>query len=286
MVGASVCSAVGHGGENRVGASMKRTSAGFGGLIKLWRETRRLSQEALALDAEISARHLSCLETGKARPSREMVLVLASALELQLRDRNTLLTTAGFAPVYASKPLESLELAPVRRAVELILEKQEPYGAVLVDRLWNVLQLNRGAAAMVTRFLASDADPALTGNLVKGILHPKGLRPALVNWVEVAAFTVARLRHECAAFPHDPARQALLEEVTTYPGVATIELSSEALGAPPMATVHLRRGADEARFFTMLTTVGTPLDVTAQELAIESYFPADEATERWCAALG
>jgi len=262
----------------------ERATPGFGGLLKLWRQSRRLSQEALALDAEISTRHLSCLETGKARPSREMVLVLASALELHLRDRNALLATAGFAPVYASAPLESLALAPIRRAVELILEKQEPYGAVLVDRLWNVLQLNRGATALVAHFLPPDAAPETTTNLVRGILHPKGLRPSIVNWLEVATFTLARLRHECAAFPHDDDRRRLLDEVLAYPGLSTID-STASLGAPPTATVHLRLGANEARFFTMLTTVGTPLDVTAQELAIESYFPADEATERWCHAL-
>jgi transcriptional regulator with XRE-family HTH domain len=122
---------------------------GFGGLLKRWRTTRRLSQEQLALDAEISTRHLSFLETGKSRPSREMVLLLASALELELRERNVMLTSAGFAAVYTSSALESLEMAPVRRAIDLLLERQEPYGAIVFDRAWNVVRMNGGAQRLV-----------------------------------------------------------------------------------------------------------------------------------------
>lgn len=257
------------------------TRDGFAGLLKRWRASRRLSQEQLALEAEISTRHLSFLETGKSRPSREMVLLLASALDLELKERNVMLTSAGFAAVYTSSALESLELAPVRRAIELLLEKQEPYGAVLVDRCWNVLRVNQGATRLLGHFVdPSTVDPAIASNLVRGILHPSGLRPFLVNWLEVAQVTLERLERECTTFPSDVERRSLLDEVRQYAGVEAISASTPATGAP-IALVHLKRGDLEARLFTMLTTIGTPLDVTAQELALESYFPADDATERW-----
>ncbi|MCU0701639.1 MAG: helix-turn-helix transcriptional regulator [Myxococcaceae bacterium] len=254
---------------------------GFAGLLKRWRTARRLSQEQLALDAEISTRHLSFLETGKSKPSREMVLVLASALELELKERNVMLTSAGFAPVYTSSALESLELAPVRRAIELLLQQQEPYGAVLVDRCWNVLRMNQGAMRMLGHFVdPATVEPRVATNVVRAVLHPAGMRPFLVNWLEVAQVALERLERECATYPTDEARRALLDEVRQYPGVEAISASTPATGAP-VSLVHLRRGDDELRLFTMLTTIGTPLDVTAQELTLESYFPADEATERW-----
>lgn len=268
------------------GAATVRGMDGFGGLLRRWRMTRRLSQEQLAYDAEISTRHLSCLETGKSKPSREMVLLLASALELELRERNTLLSSAGFAAVYPASGLESLEMAPVRRAIDLILQKQEPYGAIVVDRVWNVLRLNEGAGRLLMRFLPEAADqPQRATNIVRSSLDPQGLRPFIVNWVEVATFALERLERECMMFPTDAARQALRAEVRAYPGVEVLRPFASQGVAAPVSLVHLKRGDDEARLFTMLTTIGTPLDVTAQELAIETYFPADEATEKWSRSL-
>ena len=268
------------------GVDTVRAMDGFGGLLRRWRTTRRRSQEQLAFDAEISTRHLSYLETGKSKPSREMVLLLASALELELRERNTMLSSAGFAPVYTSSGLESMEMAPVRRAIDLILAKQEPYGAIVVDRVWNVLRLNDGALRLLSRFLPEAADePELGTNIVKASLHPRGLRPYIVNWVEVATFALERLERECMMFPTDEARLALRDEVRRLPGVDVLRPFDTQGGGEPISLVHLKRGDDEARLFTMLTTIGTPLDVTAQELAIETYFPADEATERWTQSL-
>ncbi|MCA2978055.1 MAG: helix-turn-helix transcriptional regulator [Myxococcaceae bacterium] len=257
------------------------THDAFAGLLKRWRAARRLSQEQLALEAGVSTRHLSFLETGKSKPSREMVLRLTATLALALKERNVMLASAGFAPIFTARSLESLELAPVRRAIELLLQKQEPYGAVLFDRCWNVLRMNEGAARLMGCFLdPAHAAPGVATNLVRAILHPSGLRPALVNWVEVAQVALERLERECATEPTDEARRALLEEVRCYPGVDAVgPIAPE--GGAPTSLVHLKRGRDEARLFTMLTTIGTPLDVTAQELTIESYFPADEATERW-----
>ncbi len=255
---------------------------GFGGLLKRWRSVRRLSQEALAFEAEISTRHLSCLETGKAKPSREMVLLLSSALSLELRERNVMLGSAGFAPVYTAQRLESLEMAPVRKAIDLLLQKQEPYGALVVDRVWNVLRMNQGALRLFRHFAPNAPDdPRVATNVVRSALHPQGLKPAIVNWVEVALFALERLEHECAMYPDDVERQALLADLRTDPGVAMLSVSAMPRSSQPVSLVHLKRGDDEVRLFTMITTIGTPLDVTAQELAVETYFPADDATARW-----
>lgn len=242
-----------------------------------------MTQEQLADDAEVSTRHLSCLERGKSNPSREMVLVLASVLEMELRDRNVMLGSAGFAPVYSSSGLESLAMTPVKRAFDLLLQQQEPYGAVVVDRLWNVLQLNGGALRLLGAFIPQPPDdPRIIGNLMRVTFHPEGLRPFIVNWLELATLLIQRMGRDCELHPHDDERRALYEELRSYPGVAALGPFGGA--EHPVAVVHLRRDAVELRLFTLLTTVGTPLDVTAQELAIESYFPADPATEQWLRA--
>jgi transcriptional regulator with XRE-family HTH domain len=245
----------------------------FGRLLKQWREQRRLSQEALADDAECSTRHLSFLESGKSAPSREMVLVLASALDLPLRDRNVLLGAAGFAAVYRESPLDADAMAPFQRALDVILAKQEPYGAVVFDRGWNVIQMNRGALALFGRFPQATSDPKIAMNLVRSLFHPDGLRRHVVNWREVAALTFERLE-----------LPALREEIMGYQDVPR-DLFKTGYGGGPFVTVHLKNGADEVRLFTLLTTLGTSLDVTAQELTIESYFPADADSERYLKTL-
>ena len=177
-------------------------------------------------------------------------------------------------------------MAPIKKAIDLMLTQQEPFGAIVVDRLWNVLQMNQGALRMMGRFMAVPPDdPRIAGNVIRATMHPAGLRPAIVNWVEVAVFLLERMDHECAIFPHDEERLALRDEVRGYPGVAALQHSAPAGLGTPVALVHMKRGDDEARLFTMVTTLGTPLDITAQDLAIESYFPADEATEAWLRGL-
>lgn len=253
----------------------------FAHLLRQHRVRRRWSQEQLGLEAEVSPRHLSCLETGKASPSREMVLRLAFVLDLELRERNTLLVSAGFAAVYPTTPLDSDSMAYVSRAVDLILSHQEPYGGVLIDRTWNVLRLNDGARHLLGAFIDPNiVPPRVANNLVRATLHPEGLRSHIVNWSEVATLLVERVERAHSAHPEDEARRALLEEIRTYPDVAALTGGISPFGVP-VAVVHLCRGADELRLFTLLTTVGTPLDVAAQDLAIESFFPADDTTERW-----
>jgi hypothetical protein len=216
-----------------------------------------------------------------------MVLVLANALELPLRERNALLLAAGFAPVYAATSLDGDALRPVRRALDYILAKQEPYGAVVVDRAWNVLLMNDGATRMLGWFLTgTDAPPEALGNVCKAIFHPRGLRPFLVNWDEVAREIVERLHREIAIAPADDERRMLLAQLLAYEGVPERFRVPPTSGSTlPFIATHLRRDGVEVRLFTTLTTLGTPLDVTAEELRIESYFPADEATERFVREL-
>lgn len=260
------------------------TLDGFPVLLRRFRGWRRLTQEQLAGDATLSTRHLSFLETGKANPSREMVLRLARTLDLELRDRNALLSSAGFAPVFGAHSLDSLALAPVRQAIDLMFNKLEPYGAVLLDRSWNVVEMNAGAVRLLQHFAPPVCDPAVLGNIVRAILHPAGLRGAIVDWEPLVAVVVDRLERECAVAPEGDPRRALLQEVLGYPDVAAASGLPLATTAP-VALVHLRSGADEVRLFTMVTTLGTPLDVTAQELAIEAYFPADAASAAVLARL-
>lgn len=253
----------------------------FGGQLRTWRTARQLSQEALAGRAGVSPRHLSFVENGRSQPSRELVLALVAALDVPLRDRNALLTAAGFAPVYRASSLDGDELRHLRRAIDHVLRQQEPYGAVVVDRLWNVREMNQGAARLLAQFPPRSAEgAAAAGNLIAGLLHPEALRPYLVNWEQLALLLVARLHRELAASPGDDDRRRLLAALLAMPGVPA-DWRHAPVGHPtaPFAPVHLRHGAIEVRLFTMLTSIGTPLDVTAEELHIETYFPADDASD-------
>lgn len=255
-------------------------------MLRRWRSHRRLSQETLADEAEVSTRHLSCLEAGKARPSREMVLVLASALEMPLRERNLMLSAAGFAPIYRESLLDGPGMEPVRRALETILAKQEPYGAAVFDRGWTILRMNDAAARLFSRFPPTTDDPRIATNLVRCVFHPQGLRPYVVNWTELTAAIAERLHRDAAAYPDDEILLALRDEVFAYPGVPeALRRPPAGHSADPFVAVHLRNGAEEVRLFTVVMTLGTPLDVTAQELAIETYFPADDASDAYLKAL-
>lgn len=254
----------------------------FGALLREWRAARRLTQEDLADAAEVSVRHLSFLETGRARASREMVLVLASALDLPLRERNTLLGAAGFAGAYRETPLEQAPMAHVRRALDHLLAQQEPYPAVVLDRLWNVQRLNAGAERLFARFLLPLRPPELLlRNLAHALFHPEGLRRVLVDWPAVAAEFAERLHREAAADLGDDGPRALRDAVLAYPGLPDRLHRPGLAEAPAVALpLHLRApDGVEARFFTTLTTLGTPLDVTAEALRVESYFPLDDATD-------
>lgn len=253
----------------------------FGVQLRSWRAARRISQEELAGRAGVSTRHLSFLENAKSRPSRELVLALAGALDVPLRERNALLAAAGFASVFTASPLESDELRHLRRAIDHVLAQQEPYGAVVVDGAWSIIQMNRGAQRVFAQFPpASEAGLAATRNLLLAIVHPHALRPYIVNWDEVAGLLVARLHREISARPADEELPKLLARLLAQPGVpAEWRIPAPGRATAPFAFVHLRSPALELRLFTMLTSIGTALDVTADEVHIESYFPADDATD-------
>jgi len=260
------------------------SAAHVGVLLREWRAARRLSQLDLALTTEVSARHLSCVETGKAQPSREMVERLADALEMPLRERNALLMAAGYAPKYPETALATPELAQVRRAIEFILDQQEPYPAFVLNRRWDVLMANR-AAARINHFVMRGR-ASTHQNMIRQIFDPEDLRAAVVNWEEVAGDLIRHLHGEVAASPTDTAARALLDEVLGYPGVPARWRTRELGAAPtPLLTTVLRRDNQELRFFSTITTFGTPRDVTIDELHIECCFPVDDATAELCKTL-
>lgn len=268
---------------NRI-ATDTTTALPPGLLLREWRVARRLSQLDLALDANVSARHLSCVETGRATASRELIVRLADALDIPLRERNTLLVAAGFAPRYPESALSAPALAQVRRAIEAMLAQQEPYPAFLLNRHWDVLAANR-AALRCNRFVLGGRD-SRHSNMLRMIFDPDDLRPAVANWEDVAGTLIRHLHNEVAAVPSDHVARALLDEVLSYPGVPSRWRRRDLDTAlQPLLTTVLRGEGRELSFFSTITTFGTPRDITVDELHIECNFPTDEATAQWCRTL-
>jgi transcriptional regulator with XRE-family HTH domain len=246
----------------------------FGPLLRAWRTRRRLSQQELSSTTGVSGRHLSFLETGRSRPSRDMVMTLAEALHVPLRERNELLLAAGLAPAYPRRPLDAPEMAAVRNAVDRVLTGHEPLPAVAVDRHWDVVAANATIVALL-----ADVPPAVLGppiNVYRLTLHPEGLAPRIVNLPEVAHHLVDRLRRDVDA-TGDADLLALLAEVERYPAVRSLPTH---LDVAPGVVVpfRLRHPRGELALFTTVTTFGTPADVTVAELALELFYPLDEAT--------
>ena len=249
----------------------------FGARLRSLRDARGLKQAQLTARANVSARHLSFLETGRAVPSRDMVLALADALELPLRARNDLLVAAGFAPIFTASPFQGLALAPVRRAIDHLLRVHEPFAAMVIDRDWNILQWNEGARRLWQWALDGRvAPPEVLTNAIRAATDPRALRPSIVNWDAIATTMAQHLQAECDA-ENDAERRARLARLRTDVGDVPRSLHASALPFVPLA---LRAHAEELRLFITVTTLGTPTDVTAQELRIESYFPADPESER------
>lgn len=252
----------------------------FGTLLQYWRKERRLSQLALATQAEISSRHLCFLETGRSSPSRDMVLLLASVLDVPLRERNGLLLAAGFAPVYPESRIDAPALAAVRNALDAILRQQEPFPAVVMNRHWDILQTNH-AAARFFGFLLGDRPTSQPANVLRMMFHPDALRPFVANWEAVAEVLVRRVHREAVGGVPDDATRALLAEILAYPGVSPSWRTAN-LGAPllPLIPVIFRKDGRTFHFFSTVTTLGTPQDITVQEIRLECFFPADADTER------
>ncbi|WP_024577081.1 MULTISPECIES: helix-turn-helix transcriptional regulator [unclassified Afipia] len=253
----------------------------FGEHLREWRQRRHLSQLDLAGHAEISARHLSFVETGRAAPSRDMVLRLAERLDVPLRERNVLLVAAGFAPAFPTRSLDDPALAAARQAMELVLKAHEPYPALAVDRHWNLVSAN----AMIAPFLAGVAPSLLKPplNVMRLSFHPQGLAPLTVNLAEWCGHLLERLHRQCEATA-DPVLIALYDELKTYPiparGGARTNL------ADSVAIPFQMRFGDEVLSFISTTMIfGTPVDVTLSELALETFFPADEKTAAFMRAM-
>jgi transcriptional regulator with XRE-family HTH domain len=246
-----------------------------GRLLRGWRDARRLSQMELSLEADVSTRHLSFVETGRAQPSRELIVRLAEHLDVPLRERNELLLAAGFAPAYPSGDLDDERMRSVRDAVRQVLTGHEPYPALVVDRHWEMLDANGSVALLLEGVHPSQLQPPV--NVLRLALHPDGVAPRIVNLGEWRAHLLARLRRQVVA-THDPQLTTLLNELRGYPcdqPEPAVELPGPGEIVVPLRLEH---GDGELRFMSIVSTFGTPLDITVQELSIEAFFPADAAT--------
>ena len=244
--------------------------------MREWRQRRRMTQLDLALDADISAKHLSFVETGRAQPSREMVLNLAEHLEMPLRERNSLLVAAGYAPVFSERVLSDPSLAKAREAVELVLKGHEPYPAVAVDRHWNVVSANKPIGVLLSGVSSDLLKPPL--NIMRISLHPGGLASQIVNFHEVRAHLIARLKRQ-VDLSGDATLAELLREISGYPKPSrSVVPIREGNADDVVIKTILDTPAGRLSLFSTMTIFGSPVDVTLSELDIESFFPADSET--------
>ena len=249
--------------------------APIGELLRTWRRRRSLSQLELALEADVSSRHVSFLETGRARPSREMVLRLAEHLEIPLRERNGLLLAAGYAPQYVERSLDEPEMAPIHQALDRFLRAHEPYPAVILDRHYNIVSAN-DATSVLTAGVAPElvAPPA---NALRATLHPDGMAPRILNLPEWSGHLLHRLRRQ-AALTGDPELAQLYHELSSYPGVTLEPPHDERAGDEIVLPLRVNAGERELAFFSTVSTFGTAVEITLAELMIEAFYPANAAT--------
>lgn len=259
----------------------ERSPSPFGRILRQWRTRRGMSQLRLATEAGISTRHLSFVETGRSQPSREMVLRLAESLDVPLRERNGLLASAGFASLYRESALDAPGMETLRRMLEFLLRQHEPYPAFLIDRCWRVVRANGAALRGFARF----AGPAPVWreqplNLLRVTLDPGGLRSFIVNFEEVASSLLSHLERAAALCASDRELAGLRDEVLALPDLPeSVRVPDLDRVSQPVLPLHLKRDGFELRLFSTITTVGTPQDVTLQELRIESFMPADDTSD-------
>jgi transcriptional regulator with XRE-family HTH domain len=251
-------------------ATTMTSQAPIGGLLRTWRERRKLSQLELSMAADISSRHLSFVETSRSSPSRDLVLRLCERLELPLRERNRLLLAAGYAPVFSQAAIDSPAMSPIRETLRAVL--QSPYPVLVIDRRWSLVEGNDAALSLI-----QEVDPELMkspANMLRLALHPRGMAPKIINFSQWRAHLLDRLRRE-AEFSRDPLLNELLNELLGYPcdRDESVDTTSEIV-----VPLRLRHEGRELAFLNTITTFGTPVDVTVAELMLESFFPADECT--------
>jgi transcriptional regulator with XRE-family HTH domain len=254
----------------------------FGEHLRDWRQRRRLSQLDLALEAEMSARHLSFLETGRARPSRDMLLRLAHSLDVPLRGQNALLIAAGFAPVYGERPLDAPEMGGAREAIERLLVAHEPSPALAVDRHWTVLASNGAVRLLLDGVASSLLAPPM--NALRLSLHPEGLAPRVLNFASWRSHLLHRLRQQQAA-TGDPLLASLMAELAAYPVPEGMVADEQVLDGAIVVPLRLATAQGVLSFISTTTVFGTPLDVTLAEIALETFLPADITTSAALASL-
>ena len=241
-----------------------------GGLLRYWRGQRGKSQLDLSLDSGVSQRHISFVESGRSVPSRDLLLTLSQSLEIPLRERNALLLAGGYAPVYRESTLDMPEMAQVMRAVDRVLMQHEPHPALVMDRYWNVLKTNEAAPRFFGGFMDLSLRPR-PRNLLHLMFDPEGMRPFIERWEEVAAGLLERVYREAVGRVVDEKTIALVNELKRYAGADKLKASTRNQG--PVLPITFRKGEERFSYFSLITTVGTPQCVTAQELRIECMFP-------------
>lgn len=248
--------------------------ASVGELLRFWRGLRGLSQLDLAMEGGTSQRHLSFVESGRSSPSRNMLMALASALNLPFRERNVLLLAAGYAPLYAETALDDATLKVVMDAVDQMLVQHEPHPALLMDRYWNVLRTNAAAPVFFGSMMNLESFPK-PRNLLELTFDPAGLRPHIENWEAVATGLLQRVHREAIGLVIDQKLETLLTKLTQYPGVEALPKLAD-LNSPVLPITFLR-GTERISYFSLVTTIGTPQTVTTQELRLECMFPVESA---------
>ncbi len=257
----------------------------FGNLLKHHRKQRNFSQLDLALASDVSQRHISFLESGRANPSQEMILQLATVLDIPLKEQNVMLSAAGFAPIYSERDLSSPEFEPIRKALDFILLSQTRSPMLIMDRYWNLIQSNPVSQRLMNWLINSDdlynrfyVDGKI--NLMRLMFHPQGLKPFVTNWEETASHLIKRVYREAIANDKSQQPRQLYQEFMTYPDVPQLwKLSNSHTWQMPLLTVNFFKDGLNLNFFTAIATLGTPQDIMLQELRIETLFPADEITQ-------
>jgi len=249
----------------------------LGALLRQWRDTRGRSQLELAMDMGVSQRHISFIESGRSSPSRALLLGVANALDVPLRDRNALLLAAGYAPMYSEPAWDAAEMRVVHRALERMLKQHEPYPALVMDSHWNVLMTNEAAPKFFGQFVDLGRYPK-PRNLLRLMSDPQGLRPFVANWDAVAASLFQRVHREAVGGVLDDAMRGLVDELLAMPGGDVAWRDAEVSSGSPVVPIEFGRGGRKSSWFSMVSTVGTPQMVSAQELRVECMFPADDVT--------
>jgi transcriptional regulator with XRE-family HTH domain len=259
-------------------AAAKVATNPAGVLLRRWRDMRGRTQLDLSLDAGISQKHISFVESGRSMPSRQTLLDLAQALEIPLRERNALLLAAGYAPVYAESTLDEPVMKSITSALQRMLRQHEPFPAIVMDRYWNVLLTNDATPKFFNCFIDMSARQGRR-NLLHLMFDPAGMRPFIANWPEAARSLIARVHREVLGHVIDVNTKRLLDELSKYPGVAPEWRTPTPADSVPIIPLAFTKGGTTLSYFSMITTVGTPQAVAAEELRIECMYPADDATE-------